>query len=60
MDADDISLPERLEAQLTLLENNRDTMVLGTSSQVIDREGVVIARSAAIPGSPKHYQAKEL
>ena len=45
---------------MTLLENNRDTMVLGTSSQVIDREGVVIARSAAIPGSPKHYQAKEL
>lgn len=60
MDADDISLPKRLEAQLIFLENNRDIMILGTSSQVIDREGRIIGRSVTIPGSPKHYQAKLL
>lgn len=60
MDADDISLPERLEAQLTFLENNRDIMILGTTSQVIDREGRVTGRFAAMPGSPAHYQAKLL
>jgi len=60
MGVDDISLPDRLEAQLTFLENNREIMILGTSSQVINREGNVIARSAAIPGSPEHFQAKLL
>ena len=60
MDADDISLPERLEAQLTFLENNREIMILGTTSQVIDREGRVTGRFAAMPGSPAHYQAKLL
>lgn len=60
MDADDISLPERLEAQLTFLENNGDISVLGTASQVIDREGRVTGRFAAMPGSPAHYQAKLL
>lgn len=60
MDADGVSLPERLEAQLAFLENNREVMILGTASQLIDREGEIIACSAAFPGSPEHFRAKLL
>ena len=39
MDAEDVSLPDRLEAQVTYLENHREIMVLGTGSSLIDPEG---------------------
>ncbi len=39
MDADDISLPERLEKQILSLEKNLDIGVLGTSVQYIDESG---------------------
>ena len=60
MAGDAVSLPDRLKAQLTCLEHNREIMVLGTGSLPIDRAGSGIARAAAMPGSPKHYQAKLL
>ena len=61
MDADGVSLPDRLKAQLTFLENNREIMILGTASRPIDRDGKVMRRTAALPpASPKHYQAQML
>ncbi|MCR5137635.1 MAG: glycosyltransferase [Oscillospiraceae bacterium] len=60
MDADDVSLPDRLKAQVTALEDNPEIMVLGTSSSVIDREGNVVGCTAALPDSPKYYQARLL
>ena len=60
MDDDDISLPDRLKAQLTCLENNREIMILGTASLSIDAQGRIIGRPDAMPGSPRHYQAKLL
>ena len=39
MDADDISLPERLEKQLSFLEQNREIFLVGTSVVLIDSEG---------------------
>ncbi len=39
MDADDISLPERLEKQVRYLESNLGTGVLGSSAQIIDQQG---------------------
>lgn len=41
MDADDISMPERLEKQYCFLQDNKDVGVLGTSYDVIDENGVV-------------------
>lgn len=39
MDADDISLPERLEKQISFLEKNLEIGVLGTAVQYIDEYG---------------------
>jgi len=37
MDADDISLPERLKLQYQFLENNSDVFLVGTSVQIFDQ-----------------------
>ena len=60
MDDDDISLPDRLKAQLTFLENNREIMILGTASRLIDQEGKAVGYTGVMPGSPKHYLARLL
>lgn len=60
MDDDDISLPDRLKAQLTFLENNREIMILGTASRLIDQEGKTVGYTGVMPGSSKHYLAKLL
>jgi len=39
MDADDISLPERLKLQYRFLENNSDVFLIGTSVQIFDPNG---------------------
>ena len=39
MDADDISLPERLKLQYQFLEKNSDIFLVGTSVQIFDRSG---------------------
>lgn len=38
-DADDVSLPERLELQIDYLENHRDVGVLGTAVSIINARG---------------------
>ena len=38
-DADDISLPERLQSQIAYMENNKDIGILGTSVELIDIKG---------------------
>jgi glycosyltransferase involved in cell wall biosynthesis len=60
MGASDISLPDRLKAQMTFMESNREIMALGTTSLPIDREGKIMGRAAVIPASPKHHLAKML
>ena len=60
MDDDDISMPDRLRAQVTYLENNREIMILGTGSYLINPEGKCFGTTGALPESPKHYQAKLL
>jgi glycosyltransferase involved in cell wall biosynthesis len=39
MDADDTSLPDRLNKQLDFLKNNPDIQLVGTGSEVINEEG---------------------
>ena len=60
MDDDDISMPDRLKAQIAFLENNREIMILGTGSYLIDPEGKCIGSIGGFPESPKYYQAKLL
>ena len=60
MDDDDISMPNRLKAQVTSLENNPEIMILGTGSYLIDPEGKCFGYTGALPESPKYYQAKLL
>ncbi len=60
MDDDDVSLPDRLKAQVTFLENNRETMILGTGSCLIGPDGKSFGYSVAFPESPKYYQARLL
>jgi glycosyltransferase involved in cell wall biosynthesis len=38
-DADDISLPDRLEKQIEFLELHKDIALLGTAAQIIDNKG---------------------
>lgn len=42
MDADDISLPNRLELQVNYLQNHPEIDVLGTEADVINKEGEII------------------
>ncbi len=41
MDADDISLPERFELQHQFLERHKDVFLVGTSAQIMDRNGLL-------------------
>ena len=43
MDADDISLPERLELEVDFLDKNRDIGLVGSSFYVIDEKGKVVS-----------------
>ena len=53
MDSDDESLPERLERQVSFLDAHPEIGVLGTSGELIDREG----RSLAVFRYPLHHEA---
>lgn len=44
MDADDISMPKRLEKQLAFLENNPDYILVGTNAYVIDQHEKIIGK----------------
>lgn len=46
MDADDISVKDRIEKQVTFLIAHRDIMVLGTQAFIINAEGEVIGQSS--------------
>ncbi|MCJ7728811.1 MAG: glycosyltransferase [Sedimentisphaerales bacterium] len=54
MDADDVSLPKRFELQHQFLERHKDIFLVGTSVQIMDRNGVL--REKAI----KHSNHKRL
>ncbi|MCG5510343.1 glycosyltransferase family 2 protein [Ectothiorhodospira lacustris] len=51
MDADDISLPERLEKQYAFLESHPQVAVLGSQIDSIDHAGLQIDRKWALPSS---------
>lgn len=44
MDADDVSLPRRLETQLNFLEKNHDIDICGSCVSVIDKSGKIIGQ----------------
>jgi len=53
-DADDVSLPERLEKQYNFLENNEDIFLCGTDLININRKGVIINnKNTIITGQEK-------
>ncbi len=52
-DADDISLPERLEKQVSYLEKHPEVVLLGTSAEIMDEEGVVFYTPPVITGKSK-------
>ena len=47
-DADDVSLPNRLERQVNYLEKHPETAVLGTSVYLINENGKTIAKTIAL------------
>lgn len=44
MDSDDVSMPERLEKQVTFLRKNPRVIVLGTQANIIDKNGDSIGK----------------
>jgi len=44
IDADDISLPKRLEKQVNFLQNNPDFILIGTSFNIINKKGKIIKK----------------
>lgn len=42
IDADDICYPERLQKQYDYLEKNKDIFLVGTSADIIDKDGTII------------------
>lgn len=53
MDADDISLPQRLRRQVLLLRKNEELIACGTQEYVMNESGVNIAEKF-FPTDPKH------
>ncbi|MBW7996407.1 MAG: glycosyltransferase [Candidatus Glassbacteria bacterium] len=50
-DADDVSLPERLECQTDFLESNPEVGVLGSGCLLIDEAGEVVGERTPVPDS---------
>ncbi len=44
MDADDVSMPNRLELQYSFMSNNPDIAVLGANITIVDKKGTVILK----------------
>lgn len=56
MDADDISLPNRFDLQLKLLESNRDLVAVGGWEEIIDESGDVLGVKTFPSDSKKCYR----
>lgn len=56
MDADDISLPERLEKQYNILENNKDIDIVSTNKINIDENGAELEKSGSLPTEDKEIK----
>ena len=54
-DADDISLPERIEKQVVFLKNHPEIKVLGTFGYAINKEGKIL-REEILPVSPQNIK----
>jgi len=48
MDADDISLPNRLELQATYLDNYPEVALLGTGKYIINQNGKILSKTIAL------------
>lgn len=55
MDADDISMPERIEKQVEYLEKNKDVFVLGTKTYLLE-DDKLYKKDIYIPKSRERYQ----
>jgi hypothetical protein len=58
MDADDVSLPQRFEKQVSYLEENKACVILGTSCELIDEKGECVGVEET--GLPPHHLAAHL
>lgn len=56
-DADDISLPQRLEKQVIFLENNSEVKILGTFGYAINKEGKILRKEVLPISSQKIKKA---
>ena len=57
MDADDISLPKRLEKQISFLENNPLVVMCGTWARVINESGKVVDKNIHPPTDGKSIRS---
>lgn len=57
LDDDDVAAQERLQLQVSYLENHSDIDILGGRSQIIDSEGNVLRKSVEPRYNPKYLKA---
>lgn len=55
LDADDVSLPDRLKRQVLFLENNSDIAAVGSAGNLIDEDSAIQAK-IAVPSVPAHVK----
>ncbi|MEX2012815.1 MAG: glycosyltransferase [Candidatus Levyibacteriota bacterium] len=55
MDADDISLPNRIEKQVSFMEKNKNVFLVGSSAFVIDKNGNIIGEKNEPSSSSEIY-----
>jgi glycosyltransferase involved in cell wall biosynthesis len=58
MDADDISLPQRLEKQIAFLDTHPNVVLMGCNCSIIDHQGRGLGKAVSLPDTDRSLREK--